>query len=346
MLNKIAFMLVALVLATLIPSIGFAADEVVGHAVAGQINFQDAASPVMEKIHSFHGFMLYIIIPIVVLVFGLLFYVMLRFNERANPKPATFTHHWGLEIAWTIVPAVIVLFIAIKSMQLLYFENHPPEADLNIKVTGYQWYWGYEYPDNGDLNFMAYMVKDKEIDPSKGQIRLLSTDNPVVVPVNKVVHLQITASDVIHSFAIPAFGVKTDAMPGRLNEAWFKATKTGTFYGQCSEICGTGHAFMPIEIKVVTDAEFAAWVHEKGGKLAEEIKAEADAAKAAEEAAKAAAAAAAPTPAVATAAAPATPAGAEAPAATPTPAAAVATDAATGAAKTAAPAPETPATAH
>ena len=234
---------------------------------AGAIQFQEGVTPVMHQITDFHNFMLYIITPITVLVMGLLLYVILRFNSKANPEPSKVTHHWGLEIAWTVLPAVIVLFIAIKSMHLLYFENKMPEADMTLKVTGYQWYWGYEYPDHGGINFSSYMIKDKEIDKSKGQVRLLSTDNAVVVPVGKTVRVQVTASDVIHAFAVPAFGVKVDAMPGRLNETWFKIEKPGTYFGQCSEICGTGHAFMPIEIKAVPEAEFAAWVAEKGGTM-------------------------------------------------------------------------------
>jgi cytochrome c oxidase subunit 2 len=231
------------------------------------INFQDAATPIMHKIHEFHHVMLYIITPITLLVMGLLIYVMIRFRAKANPVPSKTTHHWGLEIAWTLIPTIIVLFIAVKSMQLLYFENKMPEADMTLKVTGYQWYWGYEYPDYGDVNFMAYMIKDNEIDKTKNQVRLLSTDNPVVVPVGKVVRVQVTASDVLHAFAMPAFGIKTDAVPGRLNETWFKVEKEGTYYGQCSEICGTGHAFMPIEIKAVPEAEFEAWIVQKGGTL-------------------------------------------------------------------------------
>ncbi len=235
--------------------------------VDGEILFQPAVTPIMHSVNSFHNFMLYIITPITILVMGLLLFVIIRFNTKANPEPSKVTHHWGLEIAWTVIPAVIVLFIAIKSMQLLYFENKMPEADMTLKVTGYQWYWGYEYPDHGGINFMSYMIKDKEIDPSKGQVRLLSTDNAVVVPVGKVVRVQVTASDVIHSFAMPSFGIKTDAIPGRLNETWFKVEKPGTYFGQCSEICGTGHAFMPIEIKAVPEAEFAAWVATKGGTM-------------------------------------------------------------------------------
>ncbi len=258
-MNKFFVALLALVMTS--------APSMAAQPVDGAINFQPAVTPIMNQVHDFHNFMLYIITPITILVMGLLLFVIIRFNAKANPEPSKVTHHWGLEIAWTVVPAVIVLFIAIKSMHLLYFEHKMPEADMTLKVTGYQWYWGYEYPDHGGINFMSYMIKDKEIDPAKGQVRLLSTDNPVVVPVGKVVRLQVTASDVIHSFAMPAFGVKTDAIPGRLNESWFKIEKPGTYYGQCSEICGTGHAFMPIEIKAVPEAEFVTWVAEKGGTM-------------------------------------------------------------------------------
>lgn len=256
------FFLLLLVCVASFPSLSFAAEP-----IDKAINFQPAATPIMHKVHDFHHFMLYIITPITLLVMGLLLYVMIRFNSKANPTPSKVTHHWGLEIAWTVVPAVIVLLIAVKSMQLLYFENKMPEADMTLKVTGYQWYWGYEYPDHGGINFMSYMIKDKEIDKSKGQVRLLSTDNAVVVPVGKVVRVQVTAADVLHSFAMPAFGIKTDAVPGRLNETWFKVEKPGTYFGQCSEICGTGHAFMPIEIKAVPEAEFAEWVVAKGGTM-------------------------------------------------------------------------------
>lgn len=261
MLRKILPALLLLILASM-PALAFAAEP-----IDRAINFQPAVTPIMHKVHDFHHFMLYIITPITLLVMGLLLYVMIRFNAKANPTPSKTTHHWGLEIAWTVVPAVIVLLIAVKSMQLLYFENKMPEADMTLKVTGYQWYWGYEYPDHGGINFMSYMIKDNEIDKSKGQVRLLSTDNPVVVPVGKVVRVQVTASDVLHSFAMPSFGVKTDAVPGRLNETWFKVEKPGTYFGQCSEICGTGHAFMPIEIKAVPEAEFATWVAAKGGTM-------------------------------------------------------------------------------
>lgn len=259
-INLFCLAVAAFFMASVVPALA-------AQPTAGAINFQEGVTPVMHQITDFHHFMLYIITPITVLVMGLLLYVIIRFNSKANPEPSKVTHHWGLEIAWTVLPAVIVLFIAIKSMHLLYFENKMPEADMTLKVTGYQWYWGYEYPDHGGINFSSYLIKDKDIDKSKGQVRLLSTDNAVVVPVGKTVRVQVTAADVIHAFAVPAFGVKVDAMPGRLNETWFKIEKPGTYFGQCSEICGTGHAFMPIEIKAVPEAEFEAWVAEKGGTM-------------------------------------------------------------------------------
>ncbi len=232
-----------------------------------QLNLQPAASTVMEHIHDFHDFILYIIFGIAIFVLLLMIYVVLRFNEKANPVPSKTSHNVPLEIIWTIIPVLILVVIAVPSFRLLYYESRFENPDLTIKATGYQWYWGYDYPDHGGINFMSYMIKDAEIDPTKGQHRLLSTDNPVVVPINKVVRFQITAADVLHAFAVPAFGIKMDAVPGRLNETWVKITKPGTYYGQCSELCGTGHAFMPIEIKAVTEEEFAAWVAEKGGTM-------------------------------------------------------------------------------
>lgn len=227
--------------------------------------FQDAATPAMEHITSFHNMMLWIISAIVVFVTGLLLYVMIRFNAKANPEPSTTTHNVVLEVLWTVVPVVILIVIAVPSFKLLFFEARNPEPDMTIKVIGHQWNWEYEYPDYGGVNFTANIIPNKDIDGSKGQIRLLSTDTPVVVPVDTNIVFNVTATDVIHSFAVPAFGIKVDAVPGRLNTTWARATKTGTFYGQCSELCGKGHGFMPIEIKVVPKEEFLAWVKEQGG---------------------------------------------------------------------------------
>lgn len=229
--------------------------------------FQDAATPSMEHITSFHNMMLWIISAIVIFVTGLLLYVMVRFNAKANPVPSTTTHNVMLEVLWTVVPVVILIVIAVPSFKLLFFEARNPEPDMTIKVIGHQWNWEYEYPDYGDLSFTANIIKDKDIDASKGQIRLLSTDSPVVIPVDTNIVFNVTASDVIHSFAVPAFGIKIDAVPGRLNSTWARVTKVGTYYGQCSELCGKGHGFMPIEIKVVPKEEFLAWVKEQGGTL-------------------------------------------------------------------------------
>ncbi|WP_127089257.1 cytochrome c oxidase subunit II [Aquabacter cavernae] len=222
-----------------------------------QINLQGAATPVMENIHSFNIFLLVIITAIVLFVMVLIAIVVVRFNERANPVPSKTSHNTLIEVAWTVVPVLILVAIAIPSFRLLHQELHIPEPDMTVKVTGHQWYWSYEYPDNGGFGFDSLMIPEKDLKP--GQPRLLAVDNEVVVPVNKTVRIQVTAGDVIHSFAVPSFGVKIDALPGRLNESWFKATREGVFYGQCSELCGRDHAYMPIAVRVVSENEFNAW---------------------------------------------------------------------------------------
>ncbi len=237
--------------------------------VPWQINFPKPVTPTMEHIISFHTMMLYIITSITLFVMGLLIYVIIRFNAKANPVPSTTTHNIALEVLWTIIPVIILIVIAVPSFKLLFFEARNPEPELTVKVTGYQWYWGYEYPDNGDIQITSNMLKDNEIDESKGQKRLLSVDNVMVIPVDTNVVFQVTAADVLHAFAVPQFGIKIDAVPGRLNSTWARVTKTGTYFGQCSELCGKGHAFMPIEIRVVTKEEFAEWVKSKGGKMKE-----------------------------------------------------------------------------
>ena len=235
----------------------------VGMATPGQMGMQQAATPVMEDIESFHHFLLIIITAIVALVSILLVVVMVRFNRKANPVPSKTSHNTLIEVIWTVVPVMILMAIAIPSFRLLYKELVIPPAELTIKATGNQWFWSYEYPDNGDISFDANLVPDDELKPD--QPRLLATDEVVVVPVNEVVRVIVTGGDVIHSWAVPAFGVKIDAIPGRLNETWFKAERTGTYYGQCSELCGQGHAYMPIEVKVVSKEDFAAWVAQKSG---------------------------------------------------------------------------------
>lgn len=237
--------------------------------VPWQMDFQDAVTPAMEHINSFHNMLLYIISGIVAFVTILLVYVLIRFNAKANPVPSTTTHNVLLEVIWTVVPVVILIVIAVPSFKLLFFEARNPEPELTVKVTGYQWYWGYEYPENGDIAITSNMLAEKEVDTSKGQTYLLSADNPMVIPVDTNVMFQVTASDVIHSFAMPQFGIKVDAVPGRLNSAWARVTKVGTYYGQCSELCGKNHGFMPIEIKVVSKEDFAAWIKKQGGHLKE-----------------------------------------------------------------------------
>jgi cytochrome c oxidase subunit 2 len=224
-----------------------------------------AATPVMERIHSFHAMILPIITVITLFVLALLLWIAFRYNQKSNQVPSRVTHHTLLEIAWTVVPIMILVVIAIPSFRLLYEQQTIPTADLTIKATGSQWYWSYEYPDNEGISFDSTMLPEDQATPEKP--RLLAVDNEVVVPINKVVRVQVTGADVIHSFAMPAFGIKIDAIPGRLNETWFKATREGLYYGQCSELCGTKHAFMPIAIRVVSEADFAGWVSTKKAEL-------------------------------------------------------------------------------
>ena len=223
-----------------------------------QLGFQEAATPIMRQLTLFHDFLLILCTVVTLFVLALLAYVALRFNENANPKPSTTSHHTLLEIAWTVVPILILVVIAVPSFRLLFAQYDFPKADVTVKAIGNQWYWTYEYPDNGNMTFDAVIVEDEELKP--GQPRLLATDNDIVVPVNKNIHVLITATDVLHNWTVPAFGVKVDAVPGRVIRTWFRAEKTGTFYGQCSELCGGKHAFMPIAVRVVTDQEYAKWL--------------------------------------------------------------------------------------
>lgn len=243
-----------------------AADEAVGAAMPGQMYFQQPASPSMEKIVAFHDGMLAMTVAVAVFVLLLMIYVVVRFNAKANPVPSKTTHNTMLEVVWTGIPVLILMVVVIYSLKLLYFVERVPPSEMTVKVTGYQWYWGYEYPDNGGINFLSYLVPDKDIKP--GQMRLLETDNPVVLPVDTTIRLQVTASDVLHSFAVPSFGVKIDAVPGKLNETWVRIDRPGTYYGQCSELCGQGHGFMPIMIKAVSKEAFAEWVKEKAPPVA------------------------------------------------------------------------------
>jgi cytochrome c oxidase subunit 2 len=232
-----------------------------GQPAAWEYTLQGSASPVMDNITWFHNFLFVLITIITLFVLALLVIVVVKFNARANPVPSRTTHNTLIEVAWTLIPVLILVGIAVPSFRLLFQELDIPKADLTIKATGKQWYWSYAYPDNGKFEFDSLLAQDK-------QPRLLGVDNEMVVPVNKVVRVQTTGADVIHSFAVPAFGIKIDAIPGRLNETWFKATKTGMFYGQCSELCGKDHAYMPIAVRVVNDQEFASWVETAKKKFA------------------------------------------------------------------------------
>lgn len=248
-----------------------AAEKVVGIPKPWSLGFQESASPVKEQMEWFHNSLLMpIITGIVVFVMGLLIYVMVRFNAKANPVPSKTTHNVMLEVIWTLIPVLILVVIVIPSMKMLYFVDKTKDAEMTLKVTGYQWYWGYEYPDHGGVNFLSNMVQTKDL--KEGEPKLLKTDNAVVLPVDTNIRVLVTASDVLHSFAMPALGVKTDAIPGRLNETWMRIEKEGIFYGQCSELCGVNHGFMPIEIKAVSKEEFAKWIAKQGGKMPEPAK--------------------------------------------------------------------------
>lgn len=222
------------------------------------MGLQEPATAIKRQLDGFHDILLGIIFVIALFVLALLIFVMVRFNAKANPNPSKLTHNSTLEVLWTVVPVLILVGIAIPSFRLLYAQYEFPKADLVVKTIGYQWYWGVEYPDNAKIAFDQIMLEDKELKP--GQPRLLAVDNDMVVPVNKVVHVLVTAADVMHAWTIPAFGVKADAVPGRINKTWFKAEKPGAYYGQCSELCGTRHAFMPIAVRVVTEPVYQRWL--------------------------------------------------------------------------------------
>jgi len=230
-----------------------------GQPAPWEYKLQESGSPVMDHIEWFHNWLLAIITVITLFVLALLIIVMVKFNAKANPTPSRTTHNTLIEVAWTLIPVLILVGIAIPSFRLLFQELDIPKADLTIKATGKQWYWSYAYPDNGKFEYDSLLACDETRTKCQPP-RLLSVDNELVVPVNKVIRVETTGADVIHSFAVPAFGIKIDAIPGRLNETWFQATKTGMYYGQCSELCGKDHAFMPIAVRVVTDQEFATWI--------------------------------------------------------------------------------------
>jgi len=292
------------------------AEDLTGQPTPGGIDLQPGVTPLREDAIAFHNYILLpIITAICLLVLGLLIWVMVRYNRRANPTPARWSHNTPIEVLWTVVPVLILMFISIFSFRLLYAYHDMPKPDVTIKATGYQWYWGYEYPDQKIGEFVSNVLPEDQAKAKGAPYRLAATE-PLVVPVNKTVRVLVTGADVIHAFAVPSFGIITDAIPGRVNETWFKADRVGTFYGSCRELCGVDHAFMPIEVHVVTQPEFDAWVKTKGGGA--EPAAPAPAVAAAPAAGEAAAPAAATAPAAPAAPAPAqptTPAPAAAPAA-------------------------------
>ena len=233
-----------------------------------QLGFQKAASQGMEDIVWFHDYMLLpIITAITVFVLFLLLYACVRFRASKNKVASTTSHNTLVEVLWTLIPCLILIVMAVPSFKVLYSQDTIPKADVTIKAVGYQWYWGYEYPDE-NIIFESYMIKEEDL--KENQPRLLAVDNEVVVPVNKVVKVLITANDVLHAWALPSFGVKRDAVPGRINETWFKAEKVGIYYGQCSELCGIQHAFMPITVKVVSEEDYQEWLSEARVKFAKE----------------------------------------------------------------------------
>ena len=236
-------------------------------AIDWQLGFQKPASDHMQNIFDLHTFVLIMMTAITIFVLILLIYVAIRFRKSANPNPSKRTHNALLETLWTAIPVLILIFMAVPSFKLLYEQDVIPEADMTIKVIGHQWYWEYQYPEHNDLSFESYLIPDDELED--GEPRLLTVDNRLVLPINKNIHVLVTAGDVLHSFAMPSLGVKKDAVPGRLNETWMRIDRPGIYRGQCSEICGTGHGYMPVVIEALSENEFAAWVNEAKNEFAE-----------------------------------------------------------------------------
>ena len=242
------------------------AEEVlVGQPTPGAIGLQPGVTPLKHDAAFFHDVILLPIITVITLfVLALLVWVVVRYNKKANPTPAKWSHNTTIEVIWTVVPVLILMFIAIFSFRLLYAYHDMPKPYMTVKATGYQWYWGYEYPDNGISEFISNVLPEDKA-KAKNVPYLLAATEPLVVPVGKPVRVIVTGADVIHAFAVPAFGIISDAVPGRLNETWFKVEKPGVYYGNCRELCGVDHAYMPIEVHAVSQAEFDAWVASKGG---------------------------------------------------------------------------------
>jgi cytochrome c oxidase subunit 2 len=235
--------------------------NIVGQPIEKGVNFQEPVTELARDIVLLDNFLLYVITFIVLFVVALLVYVMIRFHHKNNPEPSTFTHYSPVEIAWTIIPILILLVIGSMSIPILFKQQQIPDADITIKVTGYQWYWGYEYPDE-KIAFDSFMLEKEELEEFGYSQKeyLLATNTKIVVPKGKVVEMQVTSADVIHSWAMPAFGVKQDGVPGRLASLWFEAEKEGIYFGQCSELCGERHAYMPITVEVVSEEEYNDWI--------------------------------------------------------------------------------------
>ena len=256
-----------LAIAGLMAATAARAQDVIGVPQPDQIGMQPAATSIAEDVHHFHNWVLMPIITVItIFVMLLLLWVMFRYNAKRNPVPSKTTHNTMIEVLWTVIPILVLIAISIPSFKLLYKQLDLPKTDLTIRAIGHQWYWSYEYPDNGNFTFDANMIQTADLQP--GQLRLLETDNEVVLPVGKNIRIQITAADVIHAWTVPSFGIKHDAVPGRVNESWFNIDRPGIYYGQCSELCGTAHAFMPIKVRAVTQAEYDAWVAEAQAKFA------------------------------------------------------------------------------
>ena len=229
-----------------------------------QMDFRPSATPVMDDIIDFHNLLLVIEVLIVLFVLGLMVYICVKFNAKANPVPSKTTHNVFLEVVWTVIPIIILIVITVPSVKLLVFMDKAPKekVEMTLKVIGHQWYWSYEYPDAGDLAFDSNIIPDEEIDASKGQIRLLEVDNRIAIPVDTTIRVLMTSDDVLHNWAVPAFGIKMDTVPGRINEAWIRvpAARAGVYRGQCSELCGVNHGYMPIVIEAKSKQDFAKWL--------------------------------------------------------------------------------------
>ena len=264
--GRAALVLLVLAVATVAAVVALAGVAWADQPHPWQLGMQAPATPIKERIHQFHDELLVIIFLIAIFVLGLLLYVIVRFSAKRHPVPTRTSHNPVIEILWTVVPVLILVAIAIPSFKLMYYMDEVPDAKMTIKVTGHQWYWSYQYPDQGNLAFDSNMIQDKDLKP--GQERMLEVDNPLVVPVGTTIRVQVTGTDVIHSWFIPSFGVQEYAIVGRLNEAWMRVLEPGTYRGECNQICGVNHAYMPIVIKAVAQADFDKWLADAKKKFA------------------------------------------------------------------------------